>query len=275
MVCRELTKTHEEVVRGTLAELVAWAQGEVRGEVTLVLAGAPEPEVDASPAELVRLVGVREQAGLSPQGGGGRGRRRDRAAPAGRVRRRGRAAEERAVRRRPTRVDPVPRNVLTAVAWPYANGPRHIGHVAGFGVPSDVFSRYQRMAGNRVLMVSGTDEHGTPIQVQADKEGVTRPRARRPLQPGHRRGPAGPRAVVRPVHAHHDAQPLRGRAGDVQRAARQRLRHRALPAVGDRPVDRPRAARPLRRGHLPDLRRTTARAATSATTAATSSTPRT
>ncbi|WP_284748533.1 methionine--tRNA ligase [Amycolatopsis sp. RTGN1] len=63
--------------------------------------------------------------------------------------------------------------VLTAVAWPYANGPRHIGHVSGFGVPSDVFSRYQRMAGNRVLMVSGTDEHGTPITVQADKEDST------------------------------------------------------------------------------------------------------
>ncbi|CAA9237414.1 MAG: Methionyl-tRNA synthetase, partial [uncultured Actinomycetospora sp.] len=63
--------------------------------------------------------------------------------------------------------------VLTAVAWPYANGPRHIGHVSGFGVPSDVFSRYQRMVGNRVLMVSGTDEHGTPIQVQADAEGTT------------------------------------------------------------------------------------------------------
>ncbi|HKC29460.1 MAG TPA: methionine--tRNA ligase [Jatrophihabitans sp.] len=64
-------------------------------------------------------------------------------------------------------------HILTAVAWPYANGPRHIGHVAGFGVPSDVFARYQRMAGKRVLMVSGTDEHGTPIQVQADKEGVS------------------------------------------------------------------------------------------------------
>ena len=64
-------------------------------------------------------------------------------------------------------------HILTAVAWPYANGPRHIGHVAGFGVPSDVFSRYQRMAGNQVLMVSGTDEHGTPIQVQADNEGIT------------------------------------------------------------------------------------------------------
>jgi methionyl-tRNA synthetase len=63
--------------------------------------------------------------------------------------------------------------VLTAVAWPYANGPRHIGHVSGFGVPSDVFSRYMRMRGHKVLMVSGTDEHGTPIQVQADKEGAT------------------------------------------------------------------------------------------------------
>ncbi|MGN6474504.1 MAG: methionine--tRNA ligase, partial [Mycobacteriales bacterium] len=67
----------------------------------------------------------------------------------------------------------MPRNILTAVAWPYANGPRHIGHVAGFGVPSDVFSRYHRLAGNNVLMVSGTDEHGTPILVQADQEGVT------------------------------------------------------------------------------------------------------
>ena len=63
--------------------------------------------------------------------------------------------------------------ILSAVAWPYANGPRHIGHVAGFGVPSDVFSRYMRMAGHDVLMVSGTDEHGTPILVAADQEHVT------------------------------------------------------------------------------------------------------
>jgi methionyl-tRNA synthetase len=62
--------------------------------------------------------------------------------------------------------------VFVAVAWPYANGPRHIGHVAGFGVPSDVFARYQRMAGRDVLMVSGTDEHGTPITVAADAEGI-------------------------------------------------------------------------------------------------------
>ena len=65
------------------------------------------------------------------------------------------------------------RHILTAVAWPYASGPRHLGHVAGFGVPSDVFSRYQRLAGNKILMVSGTGEHGTPITVQADNEGVS------------------------------------------------------------------------------------------------------
>ncbi|WP_029137460.1 methionine--tRNA ligase [Nakamurella lactea] len=63
--------------------------------------------------------------------------------------------------------------VLTAVAWPYANGPRHIGHVSGFGIPADIYSRYQRMAGNEVLMVSGTDEHGTPILVLAEQEGVS------------------------------------------------------------------------------------------------------
>src|SRR5690606_19918155 len=63
--------------------------------------------------------------------------------------------------------------ILSALAWPYANGPRHIGHVAGFGVPADVFSRYMRMAGHDVLMVSGTDEHGTPILVAADAAGVS------------------------------------------------------------------------------------------------------
>ena len=63
--------------------------------------------------------------------------------------------------------------ILVAVAWPYASGPRHIGHVAGFGVPSDIFARYHRLRGDEVLMVSGTDEHGTPIMVAADRDGVT------------------------------------------------------------------------------------------------------
>ncbi len=63
--------------------------------------------------------------------------------------------------------------ILVAVAWPYASGPRHVGHLAGAYLPADVFARYQRTAGNEVLMVSGSDVHGTPITVRADDEGVT------------------------------------------------------------------------------------------------------
>src|SRR5690348_228326 len=66
-----------------------------------------------------------------------------------------------------------PQKILVAVAWPYASGPRHLGHVAGPGVPSDIFARYHRLKGNDVLMVSGTDEHGTPVMVSADREGVS------------------------------------------------------------------------------------------------------
>ncbi|GAA2179159.1 methionine--tRNA ligase [Brooklawnia cerclae] len=64
-------------------------------------------------------------------------------------------------------------HILATAAWPYANGPRHIGHVSGFGVPSDVFARYMRMRGHEVLLVSGSDEHGTAIQVKAEAEGLT------------------------------------------------------------------------------------------------------
>ncbi|QKW54716.1 16S rRNA (cytidine(1402)-2'-O)-methyltransferase [Streptomyces buecherae] len=61
-VCRELTKTYEEVKRGSLAELAAWAAGDVRGEITLVVEGAPEPgPQDLTPAELARRVAVREE----------------------------------------------------------------------------------------------------------------------------------------------------------------------------------------------------------------------
>ena len=63
--------------------------------------------------------------------------------------------------------------VLVAVAWPYASGSRHLGHLAGAYLPSDIFARQQRMIGNEVLMVSGSDVHGTPITVRADAEGVT------------------------------------------------------------------------------------------------------
>lgn len=63
--------------------------------------------------------------------------------------------------------------ILVAVAWPYASGSRHLGHLGGAYLPADVFARYQRMVGNEVLMVSGSDVHGTPITVRADDEGVT------------------------------------------------------------------------------------------------------
>ena len=64
------------------------------------------------------------------------------------------------------------KNILVGVAWPYVNGEKHIGQIAGAYLPPDIFARYQRLAGNRVLMVSGSDTHGTPITLQAKKEGV-------------------------------------------------------------------------------------------------------
>ena len=65
-----------------------------------------------------------------------------------------------------------PEYILVGVAWPYASGPRHLGHVAGAYLPPDIFARYHRMAGDHVLMVSGSDMHGTPITVAADKRGI-------------------------------------------------------------------------------------------------------
>jgi methionyl-tRNA synthetase len=67
----------------------------------------------------------------------------------------------------------MPENILVAVAWPYANGPLHLGHLAGAYLPADIFARYHRLKGNRVLMVSGSDMHGTPITISAEKEGVS------------------------------------------------------------------------------------------------------
>jgi methionyl-tRNA synthetase len=66
-----------------------------------------------------------------------------------------------------------PRHILVAVGWPYASGSLHLGHLGGAYLPPDIFARYHRLAGNRVLMVSGSDAHGTPITVKADQEGTT------------------------------------------------------------------------------------------------------
>jgi methionyl-tRNA synthetase len=63
--------------------------------------------------------------------------------------------------------------ILVCTAWPYVNGSLHVGHLAGVYVPADTFARFQRLRGNDVLMVSGSDEHGTPITVRAEQEGVS------------------------------------------------------------------------------------------------------
>ncbi|MED5569090.1 MAG: methionine--tRNA ligase [Chloroflexota bacterium] len=63
--------------------------------------------------------------------------------------------------------------IFIGVAWPYANGPLHLGHLAGCYLSADIFARYHRAKGNEVLMVSGSDSHGTPITVRAEAEGVT------------------------------------------------------------------------------------------------------
>ena len=66
----------------------------------------------------------------------------------------------------------MPERIFIGVAWPYANGPLHMGHIAGCYLAADIFARYHRMKGNDVLMVSGSDAHGTPITIRADQEGV-------------------------------------------------------------------------------------------------------
>ena len=67
----------------------------------------------------------------------------------------------------------MPERILVCVAWPYANGPIHLGHLAGCYLPADIFARYHRTVGNQVLMVSGSDQHGTPVTVRAEQEGVS------------------------------------------------------------------------------------------------------
>ena len=63
--------------------------------------------------------------------------------------------------------------IFIGVAWPYANGSLHLGHVAGCYLPADIFARFNRLQGNKVLMVSGSDEHGTPITITADQKKTT------------------------------------------------------------------------------------------------------
>jgi methionyl-tRNA synthetase len=63
--------------------------------------------------------------------------------------------------------------IFIGVAWPYANGSLHLGQIAGAYLPADIFARYHRTRGNEVLMVSGSDQHGTPITIKAEQERKT------------------------------------------------------------------------------------------------------
>lgn len=65
------------------------------------------------------------------------------------------------------------RKILVTTAWPYGNGSIHLGHFTGMVLPADIFARYHRMKGNDVAMVSGTDMHGTPIALKAERENVS------------------------------------------------------------------------------------------------------
>jgi len=65
------------------------------------------------------------------------------------------------------------KKILIGIAWPYVNGDLHLGHFAGYLLPADIFARFQRLLGNDVLMTSGSDCYGTPITIEADKQGVT------------------------------------------------------------------------------------------------------
>lgn len=62
-------------------------------------------------------------------------------------------------------------NILIAIAWPYANAKIHVGNITGSHLPGDIVARYHRLKGNNVLVVSGTDSHGTPVTLRADAEG--------------------------------------------------------------------------------------------------------
>ena len=65
------------------------------------------------------------------------------------------------------------KRTLITTALPYANGPVHIGHLAGVYVPADIYARYLRLKGEEVLMIGGSDEHGVPVTLRARKEGIT------------------------------------------------------------------------------------------------------
>ena len=145
--------------------------------------------------------------------------------------------------------------VLTAVAWPYANGPRHIGHVSGFGVPSDVFSRYRRMVGR-----PGAHGQRAPTSTAPRSRCRPTPRALTPRQLADKYNGV----ITEDLQGLGLSYDLFTRTTTTNHYEVVQDLFLALHRNGyvvaevgdgrDQPVDRAHAARPLRRGHLPDLR---------------------
>ena len=65
------------------------------------------------------------------------------------------------------------KNILVSVAWPYASGSRHLGHIGGAYLPADIFARFKRLSGNDVVYICGSDEHGVAISIKAKSENKT------------------------------------------------------------------------------------------------------
>lgn len=141
------------------------------------------------------------------------------------------------------------KRVLIGVAWPYANGEKHIGQIAGAYLPAGIFARYQRLSGNDVLMVSGSDVHGTPVTFKAEARS----------RPGRGGGTVPPPLYrrlletwphLRPLHPYRHANPLGHGAQDVPAPPRTRPYLQGLPETALRPPGRALPRRPLPRGHL-------------------------
>ena len=100
------------------------------------------------------------------------------------------------------------KNILIAIAWPYANAEIHVGNLTGSHLPGDIVARYHRLKGDNVLMVSGTDSHGTPVTIAADKEGKPVEEVYKKYHDGFIDLFQASRYSVRPVYNHPYRQSL-------------------------------------------------------------------
>ena len=157
---------------------------------------------------------------------------------------------------------------LVTSALPYANGPVHIGHLAGVYIPSDIYVRYLRLRGEDVVSVCGSDEHGVPITIKARQEGVTPQDIVDKYHNIIKNVVQRARHIVRHLLAHHVARASQDGLGLFPHAVRQGRVHREDDDAVLRRGGRTVSGRPLHRRDLPPLPATTAPTATSARSAA-------